>query len=111
MVKYNLMDQIGQAPRGDRAVKQMFFTRKPDALYAISVGWPGEQLVIRDVRLKPNAAVTMLGIEGPLKHKVKGRNLVIQTPRLNGDQLPCVHAYAFKLPGAELLPENPLPKR
>jgi alpha-L-fucosidase len=41
MVKYNLMEQIGHQPKNGVAVKQVFFTRKPDALYAITPGWPG----------------------------------------------------------------------
>ena len=36
MVKYNLMEQVGQTPKGGMAVKQAFFTKKPDALYAIT---------------------------------------------------------------------------
>ena len=32
MVKYNLMDQVGQKPHGDMAVKQAFFTKKPGAV-------------------------------------------------------------------------------
>ena len=42
MVKYNLMDQVGQKPHGDMAVKQAFFTKKPGVLYAITPGWPGK---------------------------------------------------------------------
>ncbi len=36
MVKYNLMEQIGQAPKNGAAVKQAFFTKKGNALYAIT---------------------------------------------------------------------------
>ena len=77
MVKYNLMDQIGQKPTKDGgAVKQVFFTRKPDALYAITPGWPGKQLVLRDVKVPVNAAVTMLGVPGALNTRVEGNSLV-----------------------------------
>ena len=31
MVKYNLMEQVGQQPKGEMAVKQAFFTKKPGA--------------------------------------------------------------------------------
>ena len=32
-------------------MKQVFFTKKPEALYAITVGWPGTELVIRDIKV------------------------------------------------------------
>jgi alpha-L-fucosidase len=102
MVKYSLMDQIGQKPKGDLAVKQAFFTKKPDALYAITPGWPGKQMVIRDVKVPKGSVITLLGVEGPLKYQVKGSDVVIQTPNLTGDQLPCSYAYTFKIPGGKL---------
>jgi hypothetical protein len=42
-VAYSILEHIGQEPRQGEAVKQVFFTRKPDALYAISAGWPGSE--------------------------------------------------------------------
>jgi len=39
-VKYDLMEQIGPQAKDGRAVKQFFFTKKPDALYAITTGTP-----------------------------------------------------------------------
>jgi alpha-L-fucosidase len=84
----------------------MFFTKKPDALYAITVGWPGSQLAIHNIKVPENAQVTLLGVPGVLKHQVKGTELTVDLPVLNGDQLPCQYAYAFKITGAELLPEK-----
>lgn len=103
--EYNLMDQVGQAPKGNKAVKQMFFTKKADALYAITVGWPGSQLVIHHIQASPQAEITLLGVPGALQYKIDGQDLVVQVPPLTGDQLPCQYAYAFKIPGATLLPE------
>ena len=104
MVKYNLMDQIGQKPTKDGgAVKQVFFTQKADTLYAITPGWPGKQLVLRDVKVPANATVTMLGVPGVLNTRVDGNSLVVETPTLSPDAVPCRHAYAFKIPGAAIL--------
>lgn len=103
--EYNLMAQIGQSPKGNKAVKQMFFTRKPNALYAITVGWPGAQLVIHNIKVPANAEASLLGLPDNLKYEVKGKDLIIQVPVLNGDQIPCLYAYSFKITGAELLPE------
>jgi alpha-L-fucosidase len=104
-VKYNLLDHVGQTPRLGVAVKQVFFTRKPDVLYAISVGWPGEQLVLRGVKVPPGAVVTMLGVPGVLNTTIAGDTVTITTPELGPDEVPCRYAYVFKLPGGEALPE------
>ncbi len=104
MVKYSLLDQVGQAPRNGVAVKQAFFTKKPGALYAITAGWPGKQLVLRDVRVPADATVSLLGMPEALKHSVRGNTLTIQTPELGPEAAPCRYAYAFKITGAEVLP-------
>jgi alpha-L-fucosidase len=103
---YNLMDMVGQSPRGGKAVKQVFFTKKPEALYAITAGWPGKQLVLRNIKASAESIVTLLGHEGQLHYKVDGAHLVIDVPELTAEELPCLYAYAFKIGGAELLPDN-----
>ena len=87
-------------------MKQVFFTKKPEALYAITVGWPGTELVIRDIKVPARCQVSLLGAPGELKYRVDGPDLVIPLPVLNGDQLPCQYAYSFKITGAELTPER-----
>ncbi len=105
-VKYNLMDEVGQQPRDGKAVKQVFFTRKRDALYAISVGWPGKELVLRGVKTPANPVVTLLGHPGNLKATRKGETLTITTPDLGPDQAPCRYAFTFKIVGAQAIPEE-----
>jgi alpha-L-fucosidase len=100
-VKYDILELAGQHPRDGHAVKQVFFTKKPDALYAITPGWPGRTLVIKDARPSPGTAVTMLGVKGALKWKRQGPDLVIETPSLSVDELPCRDAYTFKITGVE----------
>ena len=106
MIKYNLLDQVGQSPTNGLAVKQVFFTQKADALYAITVGWPGKKLVLRDVKIPKAATVTMLGVPGELKKSVRGSTLTITTPELAPDAAPCRYAYTFKMTGARLVPEG-----
>jgi len=98
-VKYDILETAGQKSRNGIAVKQVFFTKKPEALYAITPGWPGDSLVLRDVQPAPGTSVTMLGVTAPLKWRKQGRNLVIETPRLSVDELPCRYAYTFKITG------------
>jgi alpha-L-fucosidase len=104
-VKYNLLEQIGSGPKDGRAVKQLFFTRKPDALYAITTGWLAPEVTIKNVKLPPTCNIVMLGVPGSLSYKTEGNNLVISVPRLEPNQLPCQHAYVFKIPRAEWTPE------
>ncbi|MGO9115681.1 MAG: alpha-L-fucosidase [Thermoguttaceae bacterium] len=106
MVKYNLMEQVGRKPHGDMAVKQTFFTKKPGVLYAITPGWPGKELVLRDIRAPADVAVTMLGVPGGLVHKVEGDMLTVTMPDLGPDGAPCRHAYVIKITGAEVVPEE-----
>jgi alpha-L-fucosidase len=104
-VKYDLLDQVGQHAKDGHAVKQVFFTKKPDALYAIAAGWPGKELVLRNVRVPANVTVTMLGVPGRLKTQVAGESLTISTPDFGPDEAPCRYAYTFKIQGGEVLPE------
>lgn len=104
-VKYELLEQVGQAPRNGVAVKQVFYTQKPDALYAISVGWPGKKLVLRDVRVPAGAVVTLLGVDAPLAYAVRGADVEITLPDLGPDEAPGRYAYTVKLPGGTVAPE------
>ena len=106
MVKYNLMDQVGQHPHGETAVKQAFFTKKPGVLYAITPGWPGKTLCLRDIRVPAGTAVTMLGVPGELAHKVEKDVLRVTMPDVGPDGAPCRHAYVIKIAGAEVVPER-----
>jgi len=105
-IEYNLMEQVGQKPKGDIAVKSAFFTKKPDALYAITPGWPGETLVLRNIDIPKNSTVTMLGVPGELGTEFRRNTLTVTTPELDPGQAPCRYAYAFKITGATLLPET-----
>jgi alpha-L-fucosidase len=105
MVKYALLDQVGQQSRDGRAVKQVFFTKKPEALYAITAGWPGATLVLRDVRVPPGAEITMLGVPGALEWRATGGAIEITMPALGPDEAPCQHAFALKIPGGEVAAE------
>ena len=103
-MKYNLMEQIGQAPKNGAAVKQAFFTKKGNALYAITPGWPGENFTVKQVATTSDPKVTLLGCQGELQAKKQGTDLVVTLPALTPGQHPTDYAYALKLAGVELLP-------
>jgi alpha-L-fucosidase len=100
-VEYNVLDTVGMHPKNGRAVKQVFFTSKPGILYAITPGWPGKELVLKDITPSSNTVVTMLGVKGQLKWEAVDGNLVIQVPQLSVDEVPCLYAYSFKVTGIE----------
>ncbi len=71
------------------------FTQKGDTLYAISQKWPGETLAIP--LEKQVSTVTMLGHKAPLQFTQADGTLTITIPQLTIDQLPCQHAWSFRL--------------
>ena len=95
--KYDVMDLVRKSQDG-RAFIQAFFTSKPELLYAITPGWPGTELVLRNVRSKDNAAITMLGSQSTLGWRMNGNDLVIDLSTVTADKLPCQWAYAFRIP-------------
>lgn len=105
MVKYNLMQQIGEKPATDTAVKQVFFTKKGDTLYAITPYWPTKELVLRNIKSSQKSEVTLMGVPGALKVSHKGKDLAIKMPVLQPEALPCRHAFTFKITGAEVIKE------
>jgi len=78
------------------------FTTKGDALYAITLGWPEGEFTLHAVRADSagsDAQVELLG-HGPVPHRVNAeRQIVIDPPALSVAQLPCLHAFSFKLTG------------
>jgi alpha-L-fucosidase len=102
-VKYDLMNQVGEKPKDGKASKQLFFTKKPEALYAITSGWLATQISIRDVKIPPDCQITLLGVDGKLKWIVKGNDVIIDVPAMEPDKLPCRCAYTLKIPGAVFL--------
>jgi alpha-L-fucosidase len=81
------------------------FTRTKDSkyVYAISLKWPDERLVLRSLRAREGSLIRMLGVSEPLKWSVTaGGELEIQIPaRLQKESArPCQQAYTFKIEGA-----------
>jgi len=101
-VKYDLMDQVGQKSSNGHAVKQVFFTKKGDVLYAITAGWPYKELVLRDVVASKDAQVTLLGYDGKIVSQGSGNGVTIEMPQVGPEGLTVRYAYVFKIAGARL---------
>jgi alpha-L-fucosidase len=72
------------------------YTVKDDAIYAICLGWPGNETTLHELkRLYPSeiASVQMLGSAQPLAWSMTDDGLVVSTPA----ERPCDNAYVFKV--------------
>lgn len=77
------------------------YTTKDGAVYAITLVWPGRELVLEEPVTSPVTKVVMLGVRGGLEWRVENGAMRIRTPDLEIDEAPCRHAYVFKLTGVE----------
>jgi len=80
-----------------KAVKEIFFTRKGNDIYAIVPKFPKGKLVIKDLKPQKNTKVTLLGHKSDLTLTYVNGNLVIDVPLLSIDEVPCYHAWCFKI--------------
>ncbi|MCU4174234.1 alpha-L-fucosidase [Carboxylicivirga sp. N1Y90] len=90
-----LKQTIDQQP--GYAVKEIFFTKKENTVYAIVPKWPKDELLIRDLKLNGKAKITLLGTDINMEYIQKGKNVIIKTPHLSPEELPCDYAYVFKI--------------
>lgn len=98
--EYNIFGGPDEEP--DYSGKDIRFTVKNNVLYAIALGWPGKELVIRTLRRwAPQEddekgeikSITMLGDGKKLEWKFSEKGLTIKTPK----EKPCEHAFVFKI--------------
>ena len=69
------------------------FTTKGSYTYAIHQGWPGEELELNDLAVKPDSEIRMLGVKEPLSWKSQGNKTIIKLPAVR----PCEHAFVLKM--------------
>ncbi len=75
------------------------YTSRGDAVYAITLGWPGRELTLDVPESSSDTVVTMLGRDGNLRWRESGDGLAIELPELGAADIPGDHAYVFKLVG------------
>jgi len=97
----------------DYTARDLRYTRSKDGktLYAITLGWPEEAVTLHSVKIDDDSAgkVVLLGHDEPLKFEVNDRKqLIIHAPALAEADRPCDHAFAFKLTGFTLAPQDGL---
>jgi alpha-L-fucosidase len=77
------------------------YTATEDAVYAICLAWPGSRLRLAEPVPGPQTAVRMLGVDRPLAWRAEDKGLSIDVPPLSVADVPCRHAWAFKLSGLQ----------
>jgi alpha-L-fucosidase len=75
------------------------YTQRDGALYAICLGWPGKSIVFQTLgansplRAGMIGSIQMLGVSQPLMWSQEETGLTVETPSVR----PCDHAYTFKI--------------
>ena len=84
------------------ARKELFFTTKGNDLYVIAPRWPGKEMVIKDLTLRPDSKVVQLGHDADIPWKNKSGNVVLSIPMLDIAHLQPeeLYAFTFKIMGA-----------
>ena len=82
---------------GDAPV-EIRFTAKEDSLYAICLGWPETEILVRTLgkRVLPDrtiARVRMLGSNEPILWQQGADGLKLSLP----DKKPCRHAFVYRI--------------
>ena len=80
--------------RPSAGIPDVFFTTHGNNLYIICTQWPQQPLSIPGIHSK--GKVSLLGSTVPVKTSISGK-LVIQPPPVNPGNMPCQHAWIFKV--------------
>ena len=75
--------------------QNVFYTVKGNDLYVICTKWPEGPVTVDGVKKVGN--VSLLGSALPVKHAVRGGKLSIRPPAVNPGNMPCDHAWVFKV--------------
>jgi alpha-L-fucosidase len=75
------------------------YTRKGDAVYAICLAFPGQQLTLERPVSTPKTQVRLLGFPKPLTWESAKKGIVIHVPQIPNEERPCRNAWVFKLTG------------
>ena len=77
--------------------RDMFFTAKDDAVYAIITNWPEKELIFDMPKPSADTVVTLLGRDGDLKWKYDNGKIYIDVSDISSAFLPCDYAWVFKI--------------
>lgn len=79
------------------AVKEVFFTTKDDAVYAILPKYPKTPITLKDLHSTSKTRISMLGTQAEIKWEQKGKDIIVSLPTFSFDEVPCLYAWTLKL--------------
>lgn len=85
------------APEPGHAVKQAFFTRRGDTVYAILPVYPRQVLRLEGVKATPATRIALLGSDREVGWEQQGEDLLVRLPQLRCDEMPCSYAWTLRL--------------
>ncbi len=101
----NLYSSIGQKI-GDGLVgvyeskaDYLCYTKKDNNVYAITLEWPGKELMLPIDIKNENVKISLLGKEGNLDYKINNGKIIIDLSNIYHNDLPCLYAWTFKIEG------------
>ena len=79
------------------AVKEVFFTKKRNNIYAIMPRYPKNKIVLKDIQTTSRTKIALLGSDKKVQWKQKGNDIEVIMPLLYVDELPCDYVWVLKL--------------
>src|SRR5699024_10513509 len=87
-------------PEPGYAVKEIFFTHKPDTLYCILPQYPEGKLEINNLHLPKNAKITFLATGQQLSWENKEGNVKVTMPPFTPNKIKATDAYVLRIANA-----------
>lgn len=84
-------------PEPGYAVKEVFYTSKANAVYAVMPRIPSGKIILKDVQAVAATRISLLGHDKPLRWKQQGKDLEITVPALSAAEMPCEYAWTLKM--------------
>ncbi|MFT7695003.1 MAG: alpha-L-fucosidase, partial [Candidatus Latescibacterota bacterium] len=75
-------------------------TAKGSDLYAICTEWPQGPFAIEGIGSTEGIEIEMLGLAQPISWRAEGERLLLSPPEISPLQVPCQHAYCFRIRNA-----------
>ncbi len=82
-------------PEPDYAIKELFFTQNNEAFFAISPKWPGQEMIVKNLRLSKQTEIKFLASGEVLKWKNSGEDVIIEMPLYQPNIMKETDNYAF----------------
>ena len=77
------------------------YTQNNNAVYAIALEWPGDEMILNIPHPGEGTKVTLLGLDKELEWYYKNDHMHINTSSISFNNMPSYEAWAFKINSSE----------